>query len=84
MRIVIVLIFAISLIFMISLGWYVSLPIILSVANAMDYAGNPTAINLSNAVKYGAYAWGPVLILFVLLWAAMSAQQRDVESELYG
>ena len=83
MRIVVVLIYGISMLFLVSIGWYASLPIILGIANSLSF-GTGVTYSLSLGIRYASYAWGPALILFILLWMVISAQARDVESEMYG
>jgi len=85
MRIVRVLVVGSILIFMVSLGWYISQPVVIGFsrginASVTDAGGR----NVMTAIEYTSYAWGPVLILFILLWIISSAAKRDVESELYG
>lgn len=85
MRIVLVWIVAITLIFSISLSWYVSQPIILGVSRSINSSVTTSqGRNVVTAIEYVSYAWGPILIVFVLLWAVVSSQHRDVESEIYG
>ena len=85
MRVLIVWIVATTLIFMVSVSWYVSQPLVIGVARGMNsYITNANARNIATAVEYVSYAWGPLMIVFVLLWAIISSQARDVESEIYG
>lgn len=85
MRIVMVWIVAITLIFTVSVGWYVSQPIILGVSRGLNSSiTNPNGRNIVTAIEYVSFAWGPILILFVILWAVISSQRRDIESEIYG
>lgn len=86
MRIVYVWLFAFTLLFMISVGWWVSLPIIAGISNGLKpRITDPTALNIAIAVEYVSYVWGPLFDVFILLWAIMNSQQRDVESEVrYG
>ena len=85
MRVLIVWIVATTLIFMVSVSWYVSQPLVIGVARGMNSSiTNANARNIATAVEYVSYAWGPLLIVFVLLWAIISSQARDVESEIYG
>lgn len=85
MRIIVVWISAFVLIFMVSLGWYTSLPVVLGVSRGLNatYYADANARNVATAVEYMAYAWGPLLILILLLWAIISSSKRDVESEYY-
>lgn len=85
MRIVWVLVVGIILIFTISVGWYVSQPVVMGVASAVNNSiTNENGRVIAKGVQYVSFAWGPVLDLFILLWMAISAQKRDVESEVYG
>jgi len=85
MRIVMVWIVTIILIFTISLGWYVSQPIVIGVSRGLKSSITDANGKLvATAVEYVSYAWGPILNIFVLLWAVISSQKRDVESEIYG
>jgi len=85
MRIVLVWVVAITLIFMVSLGWWVSQPVVIGVSRSINSSVTDDRGRLAaTAVEYSSYAWGPVLICFVLLWAVVSSQRRDVESEIYG
>lgn len=86
MRIVMVWITAFSLLFIITLGWYVTLPVIIGVSRNLNAttSDNPNVANISTAIEYAAYAWGPIMMLFIVLWAIISSQKRDVESEVHG
>jgi len=86
MRIVVVWLTALILLFVVSVGWYASLPIVIGVSQTMAnyYSESSLASNIALAIEYVTYAWGPLLDLFIVLWAIMSSQRRDVESEVYG
>jgi len=87
MRIVMVWIVAITLIFIISVGWYVSQPVIIGVSRAINASIVGTETNARNTItiiEFVSFIWGPVFILFILLWAFVSSARRDVESEVYG
>lgn len=85
LRIVQVWIVAIILIFTISLGWYVSQPIVLGVSRSLESSIAPGQGRLvATGVEYVSYAWGPLLIIFILLWAIVSSSKKDIESEIYG
>jgi len=85
MRIIVVWMTAIFLIFVISLGWYVTLPTVIGVSYALNSTlTHSTGRSISAGIQYVAYAWGPLLCIFILLWAIISSQKRDVESEVYG
>jgi len=86
MRILRVWILASIIIFSVSLGWYISQPVVIGFSRTLNstIASNPHAANSAKAIEYASIAWGPLLIIFVLLWAIVSSQQRDVESVIYG
>ena len=85
MRIVMVWVVAITLIFTVSLSWYISQPIVLGVSRGLNSSITSSQGKLvATGVEYVSYAWGPLLIMFVLLWAIISSQKRDIESEVYG
>jgi hypothetical protein len=85
LRILLVWIVAASMIFVVSVGWWVSLPIVLGVAQGLNSSiTNTNARLVVTGVKYVAYVWGAILVLFIVLWAIISSQQRDVESAIYG
>jgi len=76
-----------TLIFIISVGWYVSQPIVLGVSRTVNASIVGTETNARNTItmiEYTSFLWGPVFILFVLLWMFVSSARRDVESEVYG
>jgi len=85
MRIVMVWIVAVILIFTFSLGWWVSVPVVIGVSHALNSTITaPQGRSIATAVEYVAYAWGPILICFILLWAVISSQRRDIDSVVYG
>jgi len=85
MRIVLVWVLALTLIFMVAIGWYSTLPAVLGISHALNatYYSDANARNIATAVDYMAFAWGPVLIGFILLWAYASTSRYDAESEVY-
>lgn len=85
MRIIRVSIIAFILLFVISVSWYVSQPPIIGLSRALNstYYEDANARNVATAIEYGSIAWGPVVDLFILIWWAMSASARDVESDRY-
>lgn len=85
MRIVFVWVTAILIIFTVGVSWYVTLPVVLGVSLALNatYSEDANARNVATAVGYVSYAWGPVLIGFVLLWALVSTSRFDAQSEVY-
>lgn len=86
MRIVVVWITAFILLFVFTVSWYATVPAVIGVSRGLSdsYSENPNAANIGTAVEYVGYAWGPLLDIFILVWAVISSQKRDVESEIYG
>ena len=86
MRILRVWILASIIIFSVSLGWYISQPVVIGFSRSLNatISGNQNAVNAATAIEYGSIIWGPLLIIFILLWAIVSSQQRDAESVIYG
>lgn len=86
MRIVFVIITGLTLLFIITLGWYVSNIIGSSILVAvwefltMTEAGE----NITSLATFANIIWGPLLDIMVILWMIAAAQQRDVESAMYG
>jgi hypothetical protein len=84
MRIVYVWLSAFTLLFMISVGWWVSLPIVIGVSMSLKpQITDPAGLNIATAVEYVGYVWGPLFDIFILLWAILNSQRKDVESEVY-
>jgi len=85
-RIIVVWITAIILLFTISVSWWATLPAIMGVGYALnDSITHPTGRSVATGVQYAGIAWGPLLCIFILLWAIISSQKRDIESEyMYG
>lgn len=85
MRIVFVWLSAFTLLFMITLGWWVSQPVVIGVSQGLRVQiTNPNGLNIATMVEYVSYVWGPLFDVFILLWAILNSQRRDVESEVYG
>lgn len=85
MRIVRVLVLGTILLFTVSLGWYISQPVVIGIARALNSSiTEPRGRLAVTAIEYGSFAWGPILIIFIIIWMISSAAKRDVESELYG
>jgi len=75
---------AAGLIFMVSMSWYVTLPMCIGVARAINSTVTMAEGRLTiNTVEYVCYIWGPLFIVFILFWAILNSQRRDVESEVY-
>ena len=84
MRILMVLITGLSLIFIVSMSWWVTLPVVIPVARAINGTVTLSAARLTiNAIEYAEYIWGPLFIGMIVLWMLISAGKRDVESEIY-
>ena len=84
MRIVFVWLTAFTLLFAVSMGWYVSLPVVLSMSNGLKpQITEARGLTLAVAVEYVSYVWGPLCDVFIVLWAILNSQKRDVESEAY-
>ena len=83
MRIVAVWFVAVVLIFTVALGWWLSMPIVFGISRSLNVT-SPEGQNAVLAVEYGNIAWGPVMIIFILLWALISSSKYDRESVIYG
>ena len=84
MRIVLVWAVAITLIFTISLGWYISQPVVVGIARGLNSTyTTQNQRNISTTIEYVSYLWGPLFIIFILLWAVINSQREDVESQYY-
>lgn len=75
---------ALVLITSISLGWYVTLPIVSAFADGIaNYtSADPNARNIVQLVEFANFVWGPIMVIFILFWAIIYSQKRDVESEM--
>jgi hypothetical protein len=69
---------------MITVGWWVCLPIVAAVSNALKPSMGASGLNVATAIEYANYVWGPILDVFIVLLALLNSQRRDVESEVYG
>ena len=84
MRVVKVWVSALVFMFVITVSWWITMPVVLAFINAVSSSITVSeGIMLMNAVGYVAVLWGPLLDLFILVWAFMESQRRDVESEIY-
>lgn len=83
MRILLVWVVAITLMFAVSLGWYVSQPIVLGISRQLSTSMNAQGQTVTRGIEYASYAWGPILNLFIFLWAIISSSKHDVYSEIY-
>lgn len=85
MKIVRVLITASILLFVVTVSWYISQPVVIGFARSLrPMISIQAGLNIATAIEYVSFAWGPLLDGFILLWAAISASERDVESQIYG
>jgi hypothetical protein len=82
-----------SLISFVSICWYIFQPfsyamITRSQAFSNQITPGEPAHTLSGVVSttllYCSLWWGPLIDLIIIIWALMSAQKRDIESEYYG
>lgn len=66
--------------------WYISNTVASSFLYAMFDALTATesGTSLTNLVTFLNIMWGPVLDILIIVWMISAAQQRDVESVLYG
>jgi len=84
MRILFVWLSASVMIFTVTVGWYVSQPAVLGVAYAIKTSiTNPTGQSIATLVEYASFWWGPLIDLFILLWAYVSSQRTEYESYAY-
>lgn len=84
MHIVRVWVTASILLFVVTLGWYVSQPVVIGMARSLQPMFDQSGLNIATTIEYVSFAWGPILDIFILLWAIISSQARDVESQIYG
>lgn len=84
MRILVVWLNAFAIMFMVTIGWWISQPVVLGVSSGLKSQMSGAGLSVAYAVEYASYVWGPILDVFILLWAFMNSQKRDVESEVYG
>ena len=85
MRILFVWFTALVLFTFITFSWYLSQPIVIGVARALEpEITNPSAQGIATIIEFVSYVWGPIFDVIILGWAIISSQRRDVESELYG
>ncbi|MHA2219479.1 MAG: hypothetical protein ACXACY_26515 [Candidatus Hodarchaeales archaeon] len=84
MRILFVWLTALILCSTITIGWYIGLTVITGVASAIiGDVGSGQGLALLTLVEYVAIGWAPVFDFFIIIWAIISSQARDVESEIY-
>ena len=70
--------------FVVTASWWLTLPMVISIADTLKpMTLIPEASLLIDTVSYIATLWGPLLDFFILIWAFMESQRRDVESEIY-
>jgi sterol desaturase/sphingolipid hydroxylase (fatty acid hydroxylase superfamily) len=82
-----------SLISFVSICWYIFQPFSYAIITrsrqfTQDINPEEPANTLSSVVTttllYCSLWWGPLIDLIIIIWALMSAQKRDIESEYYG
>ncbi len=83
MRILFVWLTCISLCGMVTLGWYLSQVIILSIAHGLFSSPTGNTLALLTLIEYVNAWWGPIFCIVIVVWAIVSSQARDVESEVY-
>lgn len=75
-----------TLLFIITAGWYVSnmvaSSILYNVIEEMTLTSEGES--LVGLATFLNIIYGPVLDILVIIWMVAAAQQRDIESELYG
>lgn len=84
MRILFVWLTCISMCGIITIGWYLSQTIVISIANSMLGGVSGQGLSLLTTIEYVNSWWGPIFDVVVVLWAIMSSQASDVESQVYG
>lgn len=57
--------------------------IVLTLVNGMLSGVSGEPLGVITLVEYVTAWWGPILDVMVVLWAIVSSQARDVESEVY-
>lgn len=72
------------LLFVESMSWYLTVPIVLAMTEGTRNMTNGTqAGNIVTIIEVIAFIWGPIMMLFTILWGFVVAGTRDVESEMY-
>ena len=84
MRMLFVIITGLTLLFIITTAWYVSQPVIVSIAGAFFSSLSGDAQSVMGLVQFCSIIWGPIFDILIIVWMIASAQMRDVESDLYG
>ena len=77
---------AIVLLFTTTVGWLVSIPIVVGVARGLNNTlpASGSGRSIATMIELLSFVWGPLFDIFILGWAVISSQRRDVESEVYG
>lgn len=83
---------ALVLMSVVTFSWYVTQPLVYAVISNSSTVfqglgpsnSSSTRINQTyTLLQYINLLWGPIMDIFVLLWAVISSQRVDVESEYY-
>jgi len=87
MEIIRVWLIAFTLIFIIAVGWYCAQPITLGISRAINGTASVNAStqaqNTITIIEYVSFWFGPLFIVFVLLWAVISSARKDIMSTVY-
>ena len=82
MRIVLTWVFGVFIMATITMGWYITLPILLSVSRfTASMVTDANVVAHINFVEIIGYVWGPIFDLGILLYLILFATKRDVQSE---
>jgi hypothetical protein len=72
------------LLFVESMGWYLTVPIVLGISHGIqNYTNGTQAGNIVTIIEVVAFVWGPIMMLFTVLWGFVAMGTRDAESEMY-
>lgn len=89
MRIVLVWIVGLVLIAMVITAWYTAQPLLAYSIDLVDNFMQQTNWNSTRSsqtftiLDFLSLIWGPIIVIAILVWMFISAQRRDVESEIY-
>lgn len=93
MRMFMVSIVVLALLSFVTMTWYIFQPFTYAMITRSrqftqdinpEEPANTLSANLTTLLGYCALWWGPLIDLILVIWWAMSAQKRDIESEYYG
>jgi hypothetical protein len=69
----------------ITISWYIGLTLISSLGMVIaGQLGSGQDLQVAQLVQYVSIAWGPLFDIIVVIWAIVSSQARDIQSEMYG